>query len=96
MNISKETIARTIASAAVAVLAVLKMFGVEIGSVTETDVYTALLPFVTIGVWVYGFYKNNDFTKEAVEGTKYMRAMKMHRKAGDEIIEGGDGDVAEC
>lgn len=96
MNISKETIARTIASAVVAALAVLKMFGIELGNFTEAEIYTALLPFVTIGVWVYGFYKNNDFTKEAVEGTKYMRAMKMHRKAGDEIIEGGDGDVTEC
>lgn len=92
----KETIAKAIASAVVAVLAVLKMFGIELGNITETEIYTAVLPFVTIGVWVYGFYKNNDFTKEAIEGTKYMRAMKMHRKAGDEIIEGGDGDVAEC
>lgn len=85
MNASKETITRSIASAVVAVLAVLKMFGIEIENVTETEVYTALLPFVTIVVWMYGFYKNNDFTKEAVEGTKRMKALKMHKKAGDKV-----------
>lgn len=85
MNISKETIARTIASAVVAVLAVLKMFGIELGNITETEIYTAVLPFVTLAVWIYGFYKNNDFTKEAVEGTKRMKALKMHREAGDKV-----------
>lgn len=85
MNASKETITRSIASALVAILATLKMFGIELGNFTEAEIYTALLPFVTIVVWAYGFYKNNDFTKEAVEGTKRMKALKMHKKAGDRV-----------
>ena len=89
MKTNKETIARTIASAIVAVLAVLKMLGIDYG-ITEEQIYTALLPVVTILVWIWGFYKNNDFTKEGVAGTKYTRILKMHRKAGDTVEEGAE------
>lgn len=88
MKTNKETIARTIASAIVAILAVLKMLGIDYG-ITEEQIYTALLPIVTILVWIWGFYKNNDFTKEGLAGTKYTRILKMHRKAGDTVDEEG-------
>ena len=89
MKTNKETIARTIASAIVAVLAVLKMIGIDYG-ITEEQIYTALLPVVTILVWIWGFYKNNDFTKEGIAGTKYTRILKMHKKAGDRVEEGAE------
>ena len=88
MKTNKETIARTIASAIVAVLAVLKMLGIDYG-ITEEQIYTALLPVVTILVWIWGFYKNNDFTKEGIAGTKYTRILKMHKKAGDTVDKEG-------
>ena len=89
MKTNKETIARTIASAIVAVLAVLKMLGIDYG-ITEEAIYNALLPVVTVIVWIWGFYKNNDFTKEGIAGTKYTRILKMHRKAGDTVEEGAE------
>lgn len=89
MKTNKETIARTITSAVVAVLAVLKMFGIDFG-ITEEAIYNALLPVVTILVWIWGFYKNNDFTKEGIAGTKYTRILKMHKKAGDTVEEGDE------
>ena len=89
MNTNKETIARTIASAIVAVLAVLKMLGIDYG-ITEETIYNALLPVVTVLVWIWGFYKNNDFTKEGIAGTKYTRILKMHKKAGDTVEEGAE------
>ena len=89
MKTNKETIARTIASAIVAVLAVLKMLGIDYG-ITEEAIYNALLPIVTVLVWIWGFYKNNDFTKEGIAGTKYTRILKMHKKAGDTIEEGAE------
>ena len=89
MKTNKETIARTIASAIVAVLAVLKMLGIDYG-ITEEQIYTALLPVVTILVWIWGFYKNNDFSKEGIAGTKYTRILKMHKKAGDTVEEGDE------
>lgn len=89
MKTNKETIARTIASAIVAVLAVLKMLGIDYG-ITEEAIYNALLPVVTVLVWIWGFYKNNDFTKEGLAGTKYTRILKMHRKAGDTVEEGDE------
>lgn len=89
MKTNKETIARTIASAIVAVLAVLKMLGIDYG-ITEEQIYTVLLPVVTVLVWIWGFYKNNDFTKEGIAGTKYTRILKMHKKAGDTVEEGAE------
>ena len=89
MKTNKETIARTIASAIVAVLAVLKMLGIDYG-ITEEALYNALLPVVTVIVWIWGFYKNNDFSKEGIAGTKYTRILKMHRKAGDSVEEGDE------
>lgn len=89
MKTNKETIARTITSAIVAVLAVLKMFGIDFG-ITEEQIYTALLAVVTVLVWIWGFYKNNDFTKEGIAGTKYTRILKMHKKAGDSVEEGAE------
>lgn len=89
MKTNKETIARTIASAIVAVLAVLKMLGIDYG-ITEEAIYNALLPVVTVLVWIWGFYKNNDFTKEGIAGTKHTRILKMHRKAGDTVEEGDE------
>ena len=89
MKTNKETIARTIASAIVAVLAVLKMLGIYYG-ITEEAIYNALLPVVTVIVWIWGFYKNNDFSKEGIAGTKYTRILKMHRKAGDSVEEGDE------
>ena len=89
MKTNKETIARTIASAIVAVLAVLKMLGIDYG-ITEEAIYNALLPVVTVIVWIWGFYKNNDFSKEGIAGTKYTRILKMHRKAGDTVEEGAE------
>ena len=89
MKTNKETIARTIASAIVAVLAVLKMLGIDYG-ITEEAIYNALLPVVTVIVWIWGFYKNNDFSKEGLAGTKYTRILKMHRKAGDTVEEGAE------
>lgn len=89
MKTNKETIARTIASAIVAVLAVLKMLGIDYG-ITEEAIYNALLPIVTVLVWIWGFYKNNDFSKEGIAGTKYTRILKMHKKAGDTVEEGAE------
>lgn len=89
MKTNKETIARTIASAIVAVLAVLKMLGIDYG-ITEEAIYNALLPVVTVLVWIWGFYKNNDFSKEGIAGTKYTRILKMHKKAGDTVEEGDE------
>ena len=89
MKTNKETIARTMASAIVAVLAVLKMLGIDYG-ITEEAIYNALLPVVTVIVWIWGFYKNNDFSKEGIAGTKYTRILKMHRRAGDTVEEGDE------
>lgn len=86
MKIEKDTLARAITSVIVAVLALLKIFGIEIfENVTEETIYSFVLAIVVIVVWVIGFWKNNDFTKEAKIGSQIMKDLKENK--GDEILQ---------
>lgn len=85
MQTNRETIARTIVSIIVGALTLLKMFGVDI-PFSEESLYTAVLGIVMVVTWAYGFWKNNDFTKEALEATGLMRVIKEQNKLGDDYI----------
>lgn len=85
MQTNRETIARTIVSIVVGVLTLLKMFGIDI-PFSEESLYTATLGIVMVITWAYGFWKNNDFTKEALEATGLMRHRKHQEKMGDDYI----------
>lgn len=105
---NKETKIRTIVTAILAVNAVLVMFGFRLGEgLTEETVYIVVSAIATIAGWGVGFFKNNDFTEEAAEGTgitRYLKALKKAKLQGVEYngenffdnvdeIEGGDQDA---
>lgn len=76
-----ETKIRTIVSAVLAVNAVLVMFGFRLGeNLTEETVYLIVSAVVTLTGWAVGFFKNNDFTPEACEGTGLTRLLKAKKK----------------
>jgi hypothetical protein len=85
MKTNKETIARTIVSIIVGVLTLLKMFGVDI-PYSEESLYTVALACVMVCTWAYGFWKNEDFTSEALEATGLMRERKKQKEDGDKYI----------
>lgn len=86
MGISKGTIIRT----AVFLLGIVNMILVRAGySVLPID--EAWLEAVITDVWVIGaaavgFWKNNSFTKAAIEADGIMRAIKIFSKLGVEAI----------
>lgn len=78
------TIARTITSALVAINSCLIMFGVDIfQNATEDVIYKVVSAVVMVVAWVVSHYKNNDFTKEACEGTGYTRMLKAQKDGVD-------------
>ena len=87
MNISKGTIIRM----AVFVLGLVNMALVHSGhSVLPID--EAWLEAVITDLWVIitgavGFWKNNSFTKAAIEADSVMRAIKILAKQGAECAE---------
>lgn len=81
---NKETKIRTIVTAILAVNAVLVMFGFRLGEgLTEETVYLIVSAVATVTGWAVGFFKNNDFTAEAAEGTGLTRLLKAKRKGGE-------------
>ena len=70
-NINKGTIARTIAVIAVLINQFLIMFGKEQLPFTEDEIYQGVSMVLTVGATLWAWWKNNSFTKEAIEADKY-------------------------
>lgn len=79
---STDLIARLVISIIAAINAAAAAFGFNPFNVDEQTVYTAVSFIVALITWVWGFWKNNDFTNEAKLGTAYMRGLKAakHRR----------------
>lgn len=74
-----ELIARLVFSIIVAINAAAAAFGFNPLNVDEQTVYTVVSFVVALVTWAWGFWKNNDFTPEAREGTTLMRQLKTAR-----------------
>lgn len=70
-NINKGTIARTIAVIAVLINQFLIMFGKEQLPFTEDEIYQGVSMVLTVGATLWAWWKNNSFTKEAIEADRY-------------------------
>lgn len=77
---STDLIARLVISIIAAVNAAAAAFGFNPFNVDEQTVYTAVSFIVALVTWVWGFWKNNDFTDEARQGTALMKHLKSQRK----------------
>lgn len=81
-KIKTETIVRTIVLVIALVNQALAIAGKEAFPVTEDQVYQGVTLIVTIGASVWAWWKNNSFTKAAIEADKYLSELK----AGDEYV----------
>lgn len=75
-NVKTDTIARTIVLFIALVNQVLAITGKEIFPVTEDQVYQVVTLVVTIGASVWAWWKNNSFTKNAIEADKVLDQLK--------------------
>lgn len=76
MKIKAETIARTIVLFIALANQVLAISGKEAFPVTEDQVYQTVTLIVTIGASVWAWWKNNSFTKAAIEADKVLTDLK--------------------
>lgn len=80
MNIKKETIIRTVVLALALINQILTVLGYSVIPI-DNDLITELLSLAfTIGASVWSWWKNNSFTKNAIEADKVLESLKNKSK----------------
>lgn len=76
MEIKKGTIVRTILLIIALVNLGLKHFGIDLIDVSESEVLNAVEYVLDIAIIIVGFWKNNSYTKNAIEADKFLKKLK--------------------
>lgn len=79
-NVKTETIVRTIVLVIALANQALAIAGKEAFPVTEDQVYQVVTLIVTVGASVWAWWKNNSFTKNAIEADKVLDQLKHENK----------------
>ena len=74
--ISKGTIVRTISLVIVLINIVLKKFGVDLINVSESEILTAVEMLIEIAVIVVAWWKNNSYSKNAIQADEFLKHLK--------------------
>lgn len=76
LKISKWTIVRTIMFIIVVVNMVLQHFGIDIIKVDENQVLNFVEIALELAVIVTTFWKNNSFSKKAIQADEFLKTLK--------------------
>ncbi|MBQ7095826.1 MAG: phage holin [Clostridia bacterium] len=76
MNISKMTIIRTFALIIALINQLLTVLGANPLPFSDEELYEGISILVTVGTSLWSWWKNNSFTKEAIEADGYMHKLK--------------------
>lgn len=76
MKPTRATIIRTVINILAAVNAVLTMVGKPLIPIEDETIEVVVNAAISVVVWAHGFWKNNDFTQAAIEGSQLMRRLK--------------------
>lgn len=79
-EIKSDTIARTIVLALALINQILAIAGKGTIPITEDTIYQVVTLIATIAASVWSWWKNNSFTKAAIEGDKVMNQLKKKRR----------------
>ena len=82
-NVSSGTIARTLFLFVSLINSALGMFGFTSLDIDENTIYTVVTGLTTIVSAVLAFWKNNSFTKEAIEADKYRENLLTEENIGE-------------
>lgn len=81
-NLDKELIVRIVVS----ILSIVNMIAANNGwnplDLDENDIYVVVSTIIAIVTWIWGFWKNNNFTIAAKEGQKVIDEIKNENKRG--------------
>lgn len=76
MNVKTDTIVRTIVLIIALANQVLAIMGKDIFPVTEEQIYQIVSIIVTVGASVWAWWKNNSFTKNAIQADAVLAKLK--------------------
>ncbi len=76
MKISTDTIIRTVVLVVALINQVLTATGKNPLPFSDDVIYEAVTLAVTIGASVWAWWKNNSFTKAAIEADQYLKGLK--------------------
>ena len=76
MQIKKETILRTVILLFTLINSVLVMTGKNPLPFSEDQVYADFSAFLSVGVSLWSWWKNNSFTKPALLADEYLKEIK--------------------
>jgi SPP1 family holin len=80
MKISNGTIARTIILALALINQILTAFGYNVIDVSDETINTLVSTIFTVVMAIISFWKNNSFTKEAIEADEVLKELKSAKK----------------
>ena len=83
-KITPDTIIRTVILALALINQALTASGRNPLPFAESEIYELLSLLATIGASLWAWWKNNSFTKPAIEADKYMRHLKTQKKIEEE------------
>ena len=75
-KVKPETIIRTVVLILALINQFLAIYGREAIPITEDEVYQAVTLIVTIGSSIWAWWKNNSYTREAIEADKYLEELR--------------------
>ena len=81
-NVKTDTIIRTIVLIIALVNQGLAIFGREAFPITEDQVYQVVTVVATIASAVWAWWKNNSFTKNAIEADKVLEKLNSNKGEG--------------
>lgn len=76
MKIKADTIIRTIILAVALINQILTVFGYSIIPISDEQITEVVSLIFTIGASLWAWWKNNSFTKEAIEADKVLDNLK--------------------
>lgn len=79
MNISKDTIARTICLGLALINQLLAIYGKQTLEFTNDEIYQFVSLVATFGTAIIAWWKNNSFSKAAIEADKVMEELKANK-----------------
>lgn len=95
MQITKRTIASTIVNLIALINAIMVMIGKPVLVISDNDIGIVVSVIFTICAWVYGFWKNNSFTKEAIQADDYLDLLRKNETLADGAVYYEDDDEPE-
>lgn len=76
MNIKTETVIRSIVLLVALVNQILAILGKEQLPIYENELVQIVTMFVTLGSSLWAWWKNNSFTKEAIQADEYLDELR--------------------